>query len=63
MAIFGAMGIAICYVKEQGIAETLPAGMIAMASFILLMSSEMTETKSGNIIGNVINKEWTAVKA
>ena len=62
MAIFGAMGIAICYVKEQGIAETLPAGMIAMASFILLMSSEMTETKSGNIIGNVINKEWTGGK-
>ncbi|GFH42562.1 permease IIC component [Lactococcus hodotermopsidis] len=62
MAFFAAMGITSCYVKEQGIDDTLPAGMIAMAQFLLLMSSEVTESESGNIVGNIINKDWTGGK-
>jgi PTS system cellobiose-specific IIC component len=62
MAFFAAIGITTSYVKEQGIDDTLPAGMIAFASFLLLMSSEVIEAKSGNAVGNIINKDWTGGK-
>jgi PTS system cellobiose-specific IIC component len=62
MAFFATIGITMSYVKEQGIEDTLPAGMISFASFLLLMSSEVVETKSGHFVGNVINKDWTGGK-
>jgi PTS system cellobiose-specific IIC component len=62
MAFFAAMGITVCYVKEQGIDETLPAGMVSLASFLLLMSAEKTESESGNVVSDIINKDWTGGK-
>lgn len=62
MAFFAAIGITTSYVKEQGIDDTLPAGMISLTSFLLLMSSEVADAKTGTIIGNIINKDWTGGK-
>lgn len=36
--------------------------MIAMVVFILFMSSEVKDAVSGAVVGNVINKDWTAGK-
>ncbi|MFU1827950.1 PTS transporter subunit EIIC, partial [Enterococcus faecium] len=55
------IGIAYSYVKSEGF-EGLPAGMIAMVVFILFMSSEVKDAVSGAVVGNVINKDWTAGK-
>lgn len=61
MSLFAVIGIAYSYVKSEGF-EGLPAGMIAMVVFILFMSSEVKDAVSGAVVGNVINKDWTAGK-
>lgn len=61
MAIFAVMGIAYSYVKTEGF-EGLPAGMVALVTFILFMSAEITDSESKVTIGNVINKDWTGGK-
>ena len=58
-ASFSVIGIAYLYVKSEGF-EELPAGMIALAVFILFMSSSVTDTESGITISTIINKNWTA---
>ncbi|GHU63034.1 permease IIC component [Clostridia bacterium] len=58
MAFMAVMGIAYSYVKREGF-EGLPAAMIALVSFILTIRPEITDTKSGITLGNLINKTWT----
>lgn len=61
MAIFGVMGIAYSYVKGEGF-EGLPAAMIALVTFVLFSSAEVTDAESGVTIGNIINKDWMGGK-
>lgn len=61
MAIFGVMGITYSYVKSEGF-EGLPAAMIALVTFVLFSSAEITDAESGVTIGNIINKDWMGGK-
>ena len=60
MSLFAVIGIAYSYVKARDLKAS--RGMIAMVVFILFMSSEVKDAVSGAVVGNVINKDWTAAK-
>ena len=60
MSLFAVIGIAYSYVKARDLKAS--QGMIAMVVFILFMSSEVKDAVSGAVVGNVINKDWTAAK-
>ena len=57
-AMIAVIGIAYNYVKSEGF-EPLSGGITALAIFLLLMPGSV-ETASGEVVGNVINKTWTA---
>lgn len=59
-AMIGVIGISYTYVKLEG-QEPLSGSMIALATFLLLMPSHIV-TESGEVVGGIIDKSWTAGK-
>lgn len=59
IAIIASIGIAYTYAKNEGIAG-LPAGVISMVSFFILMPSSIND-KDGNAVGAIL-KDWTGGK-
>ncbi len=59
-AMVAVIGIAYNYAKSEG-QEPMSAGMIALAVFLLFQPSTV-ETTNGGVVGNIINKDWTAGK-
>lgn len=57
-AMIAVIGIAYNYVKSEG-QEPLSGGIVALAIFLLLMPSSVT-TESGEVVGGIIDKTWTA---
>ena len=57
-AIIAVIGIAYNYVKNEGY-EPLSGGIVALASFVLLMPSHI-KTGRGEVVAGVIDKTWTA---
>lgn len=64
MAFFAVMGITISYCRETGmeLAESIPAGFVALTNFILLQANQVVymieETNVPITITNVIDKTW-----
>jgi len=58
VALVGVIGIAYKYVKNEG-HEGLSAGILGAVSLIILMAPTATN-EDGAIVGNVIDKSWTA---
>ncbi|MGL5382981.1 MAG: PTS sugar transporter subunit IIC [Culicoidibacterales bacterium] len=58
VALVGVITIAYKYVKNEGF-EGMSAGIVAMVTFVLLTDSYVT-SGSGEIVGNIIDKSWTA---
>ena len=59
-AIIAVVGISYTYAKLEG-QEPLSGAMIALAVFFLLQPSSIT-SENGDIVGNIIQKDWTAGK-
>ena len=59
-ALIAVVGIAYNYVKLEG-QEPLSGGIVALAVFLLLQPSSVV-TENGDVVGNIINKDWTAGK-
>lgn len=59
-AIIAVVGISYTYSKLEG-QEPLSGAMIALAVFLLLQPSSIT-SENGDIVGNIIQKDWTAGK-
>lgn len=59
-AMIAVIGISYTYIKLEG-QEPLSGAMIALATFLLLMPSHLT-TESGEVVGGIIDKNWTAGK-
>ena len=59
-AIIAVIGISYTYVKLEK-QEPLSGSMIALAVFLLLQPSSV-QTESGDLVSNIINKDWTAGK-
>ncbi len=57
-AMIAVIGISYTYVKLEG-QEPLSGAMIALSTFLLFMPSSIT-TESGEVVGGIINKTWTA---
>lgn len=57
-AMIAVIGISYNYVKSEG-QEPLSGAIVALSVFLLLMPSSI-ETESGEVIGGIINKTWTA---
>ncbi|MGL4971919.1 MAG: PTS sugar transporter subunit IIC [Culicoidibacterales bacterium] len=58
VALVGVITIAYKYVQNEGF-EGMSAGIVAMVTFVLLTDSYVT-SGSGEIVGNIIDKSWTA---
>lgn len=58
MSLIAAAGIAYTYAKNEG-HEPLSAGTLSIVSFLIITKSSIT-TKSGEVVGGVIDKTWTA---
>ena len=59
-AMIAVMGIAYNYAKLEG-QEPLSGGVIALGVFLTIQPSSIT-TASGDVVGNLINRDWTAGK-
>lgn len=59
-AMIAVLGISYNYVKSEG-HEPLSGAITALAIFLLLMPSSV-QTEGGDVVGNIINKDWTAGK-
>lgn len=59
-AMIAVIGISYNYVKSEG-QEPLSGAITALAVFLLLQPSSIT-TASGDVVGGIINKDWTAGK-
>lgn len=59
-AMIAVIGISYNYVKSEG-QEPLSGAITALAVFLLLQPSSVI-TANGDVIGNMINKDWTAGK-
>lgn len=59
-ALIAAIGIAYNYVKLEG-QEPLSGGIVSLAVFLLLQPSS-TVSAGGDVVSNIINKDWTAGK-
>lgn len=59
-AIVAVLGIAYSYAKLEG-QEPLGSSIIALSTFLLIQPSSVT-TANGDVISNVINRDWTAGK-
>lgn len=59
-AMIAVIGIAYNYAKLEG-QEPMSGGIIALAVFLLIQPSTV-ETASGDVVSNIINKDWTAGK-
>ena len=57
-AMVAVIGISYNYVKSEG-QEPLSGAIISLSIFLILMPSSVT-TESGEVVGGVINKTWTA---
>lgn len=57
-AMIAVIGISYNYVKLEG-QEPLSGAIIALSVFLLLMPSQVV-TESGEVVGGIINKTWTA---
>lgn len=60
MALVAVFGIAYNFAKNEN-CEPVPAGILSMVSFLVVMPSFVTG-KSGDVIGGVILKSWTGGK-
>lgn len=58
IAMVAVIGIAYRYVKNEGF-DGMGAGIIALVTFILTTDSHVV-TAGGEVVSNVINKNWTA---
>lgn len=61
MAIFAVVGICYTYIKNEKITGAFSGSLAALGAFILLLPFEI-KTPKGEIIPNVIAKDWTAGK-
>ncbi|MDO5391350.1 MAG: PTS sugar transporter subunit IIC [Eubacteriales bacterium] len=59
-AMIAVMGIAYNYAKLEN-QEPMSGGIIALAVFLIFQPSTI-ETAGGDVVGNIINKDWTAGK-
>lgn len=59
-AMIAVIGIAYNYVKLEG-QEPLSGGIVALSVFLLLQPSSVL-MENGDVVGNIINKDWTAGK-
>ena len=59
-AMIAVVGIAYNYAKLEG-QEPLSGGVIALGVFLTLQPSSVT-TANGDVVGNIISKDWTAGK-
>lgn len=59
-ALIAVIGIAYSYAKLEG-QEPLNSGFVAMAVFFLIQPSTL-ESLNGDIVSNIVNKDWTAGK-
>jgi PTS system cellobiose-specific IIC component len=67
IALVAVVGIAINYIKENGIklADAIPGGFIAMSSLLMLQNGFVkTESEAGEVVqvGSIIEKGWTGGK-
>lgn len=61
MSFFAVTGIAYTYLKNDQIETAFAGSLSALGSFILLMPFQMKSAK-GEVISNIISKDWTAGK-
>lgn len=61
MAIFAVVGICYTYIKNEKITGAFSGSLAALGAFILLLPFEI-KTPKGEVIPNVIAKDWTAGK-
>ena len=59
MAIFAVVGIAYTYIKNEKVDSPFSGSLAALGAFIMLLPSEI-KPKGGELITNVISKNWTA---
>ncbi|BDR59383.1 PTS sugar transporter subunit IIC [Xylocopilactobacillus apicola] len=61
MSIFAVIGISYVYIKNEGIELAIPGSLSALGAFILLLPYQV-KAQSGEIIPNIISKDWTSGK-
>ena len=61
MAFFAVVGISYTYIKNEGITAALAGSLTALSAFILLIPTSVA-TEDGDLVINVISKDWTSGK-
>lgn len=59
MAFFAVVGISYTYIKNEGITAALAGSLTALSAFILLIPTSVA-TEDGDLVINVISKDWTS---